>query len=142
MTRESALWEAFRKGLKLVSDVLHVTRIENSTELGTPDVNGCADGVEFWVELKVAKRPKLVKTRVAVDHFTQEQRFWLFERHKAGGYVFLLLQCGRYYYLIRGDIAAVEVGRCDQERLRELSTYHGTSMADLCSKLTESSRAT
>lgn len=33
---------------------IHWTRIETSTEAGIPDLNGIADGIEFWVELKIA----------------------------------------------------------------------------------------
>ena len=33
----------------------HVTRIENTAGIGTPDVNICHNGVEVWRELKVAK---------------------------------------------------------------------------------------
>ena len=33
----------------------HVCRIENTAGVGTPDVNICHNGVEAWLELKVAK---------------------------------------------------------------------------------------
>jgi hypothetical protein len=31
---------------------VHFQRIETNVGLGVPDVNGCGDGVEFWLELK------------------------------------------------------------------------------------------
>jgi hypothetical protein len=52
---------------------VHFQRIETNVGLGVPDVNGCGDGVEFWLELKVssAKDPQaeMLKTvRVAISH--------------------------------------------------------------------------
>lgn len=41
------------KALCTISGI-HWTRIETSTEAGIPDLNGIADGIEFWVELKMA----------------------------------------------------------------------------------------
>jgi hypothetical protein len=33
---------------------VHFQRIETNVGLGVPDVNGCGDGIEFWLELKVS----------------------------------------------------------------------------------------
>ena len=33
----------------------HLIRIENLAGVGTPDVNACHNGIECWLELKVAK---------------------------------------------------------------------------------------
>jgi hypothetical protein len=46
---------------------VHFQRIETNVGLGVPDVNGCGDGVEFWL----AKDPQaeMLKTvRVAFSH--------------------------------------------------------------------------
>ena len=47
---ESRLWKTLRDGL---TDV-HWTRIESWASPGVPDVNGCAEFGEFWIELKVS----------------------------------------------------------------------------------------
>ena len=46
--KESQFW-ALVKG-KLPG---HVERVENALTRGTPDVNMCVEGTEFWLELKV-----------------------------------------------------------------------------------------
>ena len=64
---------------------IHWTTVESGNLApGTPDVNGCADGVEFWIECKwtagwtVTLRP--------------EQIGWLARRARAGGRVFVLVR--------------------------------------------------
>jgi hypothetical protein len=60
---ESKLWKSLRDG---VTDV-HWTRIESWMSPGVPDVNGCAEFGEFWIELKVIKhnRVKLSPHQIA-----------------------------------------------------------------------------
>ena len=48
--KESTFWALMKTNLPG-----HVTRIENTAGIGTPDVNICHKGVEVWLELKVAK---------------------------------------------------------------------------------------
>jgi penicillin-binding protein-related factor A (putative recombinase) len=74
-------------------------RVENATQSGTPDVNGCWQGVEFWVELKKVPRPRNARTPVRVPHFTPQQRAWLKTRTRHGGRAFVLIQIGRAYFL-------------------------------------------
>ncbi len=131
-------------------------RIENSTELGTPDVNlrmpdvqersalGSKGlmraGWDGWIELKVQVAPKRNSTIFRCEHFTYEQRQWLVSRCRTGGNAFLLLQVeqsgkeslpgsGRYFW-IRGDIAAVWVGQCTLAALLAKCDWAG---GDLCS---------
>jgi Holliday junction resolvase len=52
---ESRLWNALRDGL---TDI-HWTRIESWASPGVPDVNGCAEFGEFWIELKVIKNNRI-----------------------------------------------------------------------------------
>lgn len=81
---------------------LHMVRMENSIGSGQPDVNGCLDGTDFWLELKCCSRPKrdgLVRPR-----FRPTQLPWIGRRHAAGSRVAVLLQIGagsdgeRYMY--------------------------------------------
>ncbi len=49
MAKEKNLWLLMRTNLPFI----HLQRIETGmTGAGVPDVNGCAKGKEFWVELK------------------------------------------------------------------------------------------
>ena len=49
MSKEKNLWALLRDNIKEV----HWQRIETGmTGSGVPDVNGCAKGKEFWIELK------------------------------------------------------------------------------------------
>lgn len=90
---ESALWQK----LKACSEHLaHIVRIENALELGTPDVNGCRNSVDFWIELKyVEKWPKLLY----IEHFTEKQKTWLVDRGRHGGNAFLLVHVGKDFLL-------------------------------------------
>ena len=73
--RESDLRKLIRQKLPMV----HWQAVETGgTGLGVPDLNGCYEGVEFWVELKLVKRGLklgLSPTQIA----------WLARRHRVGG---------------------------------------------------------
>ena len=145
----------------------HVLRVENSVELGTPDVNLCvkprcamlnaaevqehglrceaghewrqyresSNGWSGWIELKVQEPPKRRGTTFRCSHFTMEQRQWLVKRVQAGGKAYMLLQAGRRYLFIRGDIAAVWIGECTLTELVEKSDWTGDSLLDLVEHL-------
>lgn len=76
---------------------------------GTPDVNF----IEGWVELKsLDSLPKrLDSTKVKIEHYTPQQRAWIFKRYKRGGKVFLLLKVEGHWLLFDGLYAAKKVGR-------------------------------
>lgn len=153
MTFESSLWLALKEALPLTA---HAVRVENSVELGTPDVNLCVPGCQFtrqygewwlevsttgwggWVELKVQEAPVRKTTVFKCEHFTMEQRQWLVSRCRAGGRAYLLLQVkqegkqslpgsGKYLW-IRGDVAAVWVGQCTLTELLERCEWVGDSL--------------
>ena len=58
-------------------------RIENSANTGTPDINGCCDGIEFWIESKV-----LSTTGTFVCQPTQLP--WHLRRRAKGGRAFVI----------------------------------------------------
>lgn len=63
----------------------HYQRIETGgTGLGTPDLNVCDDGFEFWIELKVCAGLKI--------GLRPEQISWHLKRHEAGGASFILVR--------------------------------------------------
>lgn len=100
---------------------LHAVAIENMTSSGVPDIN-YTDG---WIELKhLSKFPKRPSTPVRIPHFTDVQRLWLTTREKRGGKTWLLLQCGREWFLFTGTVAAEYVGNVTRAELQGLSTWH------------------
>ena len=80
--KESSFWQLIRKNLSNV----HLQRIETGgTGRGIPDFNGCSDGVEFWVELKVVNAGKKIGLR-------PEQVGWLIQRTRHGGNTYILVR--------------------------------------------------
>jgi hypothetical protein len=75
---ESRFWKVLRDGL---TDV-HWTRIESWASPGVPDVNGCADFGEFWIELKVIKNNRI--------KLSPHQIAWHITRSRHGGRSFIL----------------------------------------------------
>ena len=80
MAKEKNLWLLMRSNLPEI----HLQRIETGmTGAGVPDVNGCAKGKEFWVELKeVHSGNKLTLRPMQIS--------WLTKRASHGGQVFVM----------------------------------------------------
>ena len=80
MAEEKNLWLLMRKNLP----DMHLQRIETGmTGAGVPDVNGCAKGKEFWVELKeIHSGNKLTLRPMQIS--------WLAKRASHGGQVFVM----------------------------------------------------
>ena len=80
MAKEKNLWALLRDNIKEV----HWQRIETGmTGSGVPDVNGCAKGKEFWIELKEVHSGNSLTLRPM-------QVAWLSKRAMNGGQVFVL----------------------------------------------------
>lgn len=80
MAKEKNLWLLMRKNLP----DMHLQRIETGmTGAGVPDVNGCAKGKEFWVELKEIHSGNKLTLRPM-------QIAWLAKRASHGGQVFVM----------------------------------------------------
>lgn len=92
VAREQRLWSWFRDGVKAIPR-LHLQRIENGAGLGTPDLEACWEGRQFWVELKGSDRPAKSSTPIRYK-LTLEQVLWAEERWRAGGSVYLYLRIG------------------------------------------------
>ncbi|WP_321471058.1 hypothetical protein [uncultured Paludibaculum sp.] len=56
-------------------------RLENLVGTGMPDINGCLNGVETWVETKLVKGNRL--------RFEPTQPAWIMKRVRHGGRVFV-----------------------------------------------------
>jgi len=75
--RESKLWQRIKKHITKP----HLIRVESNTINGIPDINGCWDSKEFWIELKSDKvgYPKLSKWQIS----------WINKRISHGGIVII-----------------------------------------------------
>ena len=80
MAKEKNLWLLLRTNLPYI----HLQRIETGmTGAGVPDVNGCAKGKEFWIELKEIHSGNQLTLRPM-------QISWLAKRASHGGQVFVM----------------------------------------------------
>lgn len=106
MARENVLWKWLRRGIKDVRE-LDIERVENGVARGTPDVDGCWEGVAFKIELKRVVRTAGGTVKVK---FQPLQIPWIAKRWRSGGNVWVLLAVGEGHdvsrYLVRGCDAA------------------------------------
>lgn len=95
------------KVIKLLKS-LHAIPVENTVGVnGVPDVNYTGG----WIELKWLRAwPKRPGTKIALGHFTTQQRRWLRRRCNAGGKAYLLLQVQREWLLFNGITAGEVIG--------------------------------
>ncbi len=111
MARESALWQRCRTGIKQLKACGHDThfcRLENSAGEGNPDVDGCLNGVQLWLELKSCDRPAR-PTSMIRPKCRPAQDIWHMERTRAGCRTnYVLIQVGEArtakLYLIPGHL--------------------------------------
>lgn len=120
-----------RKGMKGHG---HWVRIENSLEVGTPDVNGAytIDGekVDVWIELKSRDEfPVRELTPIRLPHFTTDQRDWLIHRERAGGRAFLLVRVAREYFLFNA-IDAYNIDKHPRHEWYKKATAHYRTRID------------
>lgn len=87
--RESNLWNWLREGGRPLRPDLDLQRIENLVGVGTPDVEGCYQGSQFWIELKAIDDSGSLDVEVS-----PEQVMWHRRRHLAGGRSWFLIQVG------------------------------------------------
>ena len=80
---------------RLIRDHLpgHKMRVENTTGPGVPDVNGCWEGHEYWVELKILGIKKPTTETNPWLLLDSTQRLWYTQRRDAGGKVIILVRC-------------------------------------------------
>ncbi len=105
MASDGGLWKVVKRQMPGI----HWQRIETQmTAAGVPDVNGCYQGREVWIELKHVPAGLLIRSLSAF------QCGWMLKRAKYGGNVWLLVrytktgdQCWLYH---AGQIKAVKEG--------------------------------
>jgi len=138
MRSESAMWKKVRPFL--LAAKLDPVRVENPIHPGTPDVN-LANG--HWIELKsVEDWPARESTCFRIQHFTQQQRVFLYRRWKyAPGSTFLLLEvrATRQWLLFDGDVAAKVVGLVTtaEHRVKARAVLDERELAELPKIFTE-----
>jgi hypothetical protein len=96
---------------------LHPVRVENPACAGTPDINYTGG----WIEDKQLPKWPLPGRVVRCEHFTPQQRTWHTMRSLAGGVSYVMLQVGTTYLLFRGWDAAKELGKVDEQTLRDMA---------------------
>jgi hypothetical protein len=96
--KESNLWK--RLSTAMIGYWL-ADRIESGTANGIPDVFFSIPKNSGWMELKVIdKFPVKSDTKVKIDHFYPEQKFWIRTRGETGGNVWLFVfvaETGEYF---------------------------------------------
>tara|TARA_A100001515_G_scaffold71781_2_gene57173 strand:+ start:1069 stop:1452 length:384 start_codon:yes stop_codon:yes gene_type:complete len=100
MPKESLLWKQLRDSTQ---GKIHWQRIESGiTASGIPDLNGCSQGKEVWIELKVVKGNQI--------GLRPMQKAWLYRRAEAGGNCFVLAKKDKTIklYSIAADIKQIE----------------------------------
>jgi len=95
--------------------------VENGARPGTPDVNITTG----WIELKkVEAWPKREDTLLRVDHFSPQQKIWIARRERAQGRVWVLLQVGTDYLLLKGGDAVNLLGSSPKDTLMQAAIAH------------------
>ena len=111
MALEKSLWARIRDTaipeLRWKKHKVDLQRLENAVGTGHPDVEGCIDGAQTWIELKSEPRPARMKTPIH-PKIRESQSIWHRERTEAGSRChWVLLQVGSSHkaslYLIPGD---------------------------------------
>jgi hypothetical protein len=110
-----------RQRLVKILKPLHAISVENACGSGTPDINFSGG----WLECKQLPRwPKKPSTTVKIHHFTPQQRLFLKNRIKAGGFADVCLKVGRDWFLINGKDAANFLGKtATREDIENLSYF-------------------
>lgn len=111
MARESALWARIKTAITELRHKKHVVdlqRLENAVGTGHPDVEGCIDGAQIWIELKSNLKHPVRSTTIIHPKLRQSQSEWHRDRTAAGSRChWVLIQVGdgskASLYLIPGD---------------------------------------
>lgn len=119
-SNERELWRWLRKANAIYPD-LHLVRIENAVDCGTPDVAGCLMRRHFWIELKSVRKPVRASTLIRPG-LSDAQIEWAEAHCRAWGRCSVLLQIGsgrnREIWLIDGIHARTAQNGLTLEQIR------------------------
>lgn len=127
---EQRLWAWLRPKLAPYG---RVSRVENPLDPGMPDVSYCINGVEGWIELKVATWPARPDGIVGRGLIRPAQRAWWAKQLNAGGWTFILLRItGRQveHLLLDGEGAMKGIGTFSLTLLKQKALYWWSSERD------------
>lgn len=113
---EQRLWHMVKKGLAHKGGKW--MRVENPCLPGTPDVFYCVEGIVGWLELKELETwPVREHTPVTIQHYTKEQRLWIWDYADNNGTVHVLLRIARpkTYLLFDSDFSYHKLGYATRE---------------------------
>jgi hypothetical protein len=96
---EQKQYERWARLMHLLPGQVAYQRIENTVLSGTPDFAYTIDGVNGWIEFKVAHEPKKESTPVKLRHWSPVQRAWMTNRSESKT-VFLVVRVGEYDFLL------------------------------------------
>ncbi len=105
---ESNLWDWLAKARLVLGLDLDMRRVENAVGIGDPDVELCYKGAGADIELKAARRPAHLTTKLKFGSpMKDDQVEWAVARLRAGGAHGYLIQVGsgaeRAIYLVHGN---------------------------------------
>jgi hypothetical protein len=93
-TPEQKFWDLIKKHLPG-----EVSRIENSADVGTPDVSGAYNGKDYWIELKICNNKE--KIRDVTSLHRNEQLIWHLKRGKQGSIILVMVRYPKFIMIYR-----------------------------------------
>jgi hypothetical protein len=101
-------------------------RIENVLVPGMPDVNGCFDGREFWIETKQPREPVRASTPLfGSNHdLSQDQLNWFLRQRNAGGNGIIYVQTDKLTRLFIGAEFADIVNEATLKSLQAMAFWN------------------
>ena len=110
-------------------------RLENLVGAGMPDVNGCFNGSEFWIEVKAPTEPKRASTPLfGSNHkLSQEQKNWIKRQQMANGRVHIFIATDQRKILIDGKHAE-KINEMTLAEIIGLSMWHCSGRAYMDAK--------
>lgn len=121
---EAGLWSTMRQQMGANKYWKEATRHEDSISKGIADVSYVSNGGHHgWIELKkVSQWPARDSTILRIDHYTDDQRIWLKQKGRAGGFTWLFLQVARDYLLF-DHVGCQELGLLNRSSLEERARH-------------------
>ena len=114
--------EAWKHIKKIEDFYMHdrIQRIENLTADGMPDINGCIDGKEFWLELKCPRIPKRKETPLfGSNHKIMPNQFaWMKKQTLAGGKCGVLICMDDYTIFVNGNTIDSSILKMNIEEIK------------------------